>query len=399
MATSFNYLGIPGGQSPSTRPPKTPKTPVPSAPIDAVSGFVIGSREYEKFIDARDMAISKRAEGIPATLTNPTGRGLVPVPTSSESTGGGIPDVIPAVPTNPAGASVGANRYDAFKKTLALIIGEAEANKPYIQAVFNVSKKYLDSGADVEQAYDLTLREARTNPELAPFAKRFKAILNLEDLKAKGQIVQVPTLKDYIKSEEALGTILTQAGFNDLANEDTLTEIFSTGKSVSETTRIITNVFDRIKNAPESVKQARREKYPTMTDTQIAKAMLTGAQGASELEAQAKGFEVLGAARQQGLTAADVNLAQATELGATGYNFTTSLQNFANVKQIAQRGNVLSGVYKQPGITTQTAISAEFNKNAEAQRQIDALAELETSSFKRKSGVTQSSLRGARGQI
>jgi hypothetical protein len=389
VATSFNYLGVPGLSPTGKITPKAPKAPPPPAPIDAASGLVIGSIEYQRQQDKREMALATAAAGKTATSTA----------TTSSSTGGGIPDDIPKPPADPAGVPVGISRYDAFKKTLALIIGEAEANKPYIQAVFNVSKKYIDSGATAEESYDLTLREARTNPELAPFAKRFKAILNLEDLKAKGQIVQVPTLRDYIKSETAMGTILTQAGFNDLANEDTITEIFSTGKSVSETTRIITNVFDRIKNAPESVKQARREKYPTMTDTQIAKAMLTGTQGVSELEAQAKGFEVLGAARQQGLTAADVNLAQATELGATGYNFTTSLQNFANVKQIAQRGNVLSGVYKQPGITTQTAISAEFNKNAEAQRQIDALAELETSSFKRKSGVTQSSLRGARGQI
>lgn len=392
MATSFNYLGVPGLKPTGKMAPKPPKTSVPPAPIDAASGLVIGSPEYQRFQDAREMALQKAASGTPKSPT-PTG-------TTPASTGGGIPDVIPTVPTGPTGAPVGISRYDAFKKTLALIIGEAEANKPYIQAVFNVSKKYLDSGTTAEEAYDLTLREARTNPELAPFAKRFKAILNLEDLKAKGQIVQVPTLKDYIKSETAMGTILTQAGFADLANEDTITDIFSTGKSVSETTRIITNVFDRIKNAPESVKQARREKYPTMTDAQIAKAMLLGPQGASELEAQAKGFEVLGAARQQGLTAADVNLAQATELGATGYNFTTSLQNFANVKQITERGRTLTGVYKQPGLTSQTAISAEFNKDVEAQKQIDTLAELETLSFKRKSGVTQSSLRGARsGQI
>lgn len=387
MATSFNYLGVPGLNPTGKITPKAPKTPPPPAPIDAASGLVIGSIEWQRQQDKREMALATAAVKKPATSTG----------TTTGSQGGGLPDNIPTPPADPAGVPVGISRYDAFKRTLALIIGEAEANKPYIQAVFNVSKKYLDSGATAEDAYGLTLREARTNPDLAPFAKRFKAILNLEDLKNQGKIVEVPTLKDYIKSEQALGTILTSAGFADLANEDTITEIFSTGKSVAETTKIITNVFDRIKNAPESVKQARREKYPTMTDAQIAKAMLTGAQGASELEAQAKGFEVLGAARQQGLTAADVNLAQATELGATGYNFTTSLQNFANVKQIAQRGNVLSGVYKQPGITTQTAISAEFNKNAEAQKQIDTLAELETLNFKRKSGVTQSSLRGARG--
>ena len=388
MATSFNYLGVPGLTPTGKITPKAPKASVSPASldIDAASGLIRYSPEWQRFQDAREMKLTEAAVKKPSA----------PAPKTPESQGGGIPDVIPPVPTNPAGASVGISRFDAFKRTLALIIGEAEANKPYIQAVFNVSKKYLDGGATNEEAYGLTLREARTNPELAPFAKRFKAILNLEDLKAKGQIVEIPTLGDYIKSEASLGTILTSVGFADLANEDTLTEIFSTGKSVSETTKIITNVFDRIKNAPESVKQARREKYPTMTDTQIAKAMLTGPQGASELEAQAKGFEVLGAARQQGLTAADVNLGQATELGAVGYNFTTSLQNFANVKQIAERGRALTGIYKRPELTTQTAISAEFNKNAEAQKQIDALEELEILNFKAKSGVTQSSLRGAR---
>jgi hypothetical protein len=381
VATSFNYLGVPG-LSPTGKITPKAKTAL-LAPINT-----IGSPEYEREQNRLAMAASKAASGpaIPPT----------PAPKTPASQGGGIPDIIPAVPTDPTGVSVGISDYDAFKKTLALIIGDTEANKPYIASVFKVSQKYRVAGATAEEAYDLTLREARTNPDLEPFAKRFKAILNLEDLKAKGQIVQVPTLRDYIKSEAALGTILTQAGFADLANEDTITNIFSTGKSVSETTRIITNVFDRIKNAPESVKQARREQYPTMTDAQIAKAMLLGPQGASELEAQAKGFEVLGAARQQGLTAADVNLAQATELGATGYNFNTSLQNFANVKQIAQRGNVLSSIYKQPGITTQTAISAEFNKNAEAQKQIDITAELETLNFKKKSGMSASALRGAR---
>jgi hypothetical protein len=61
--------------------PTAPKaSPTPSAPIDGASGFVIGSREYEKFIDARDMALSQRAAGLPATINNPTGRNTPPSP-------------------------------------------------------------------------------------------------------------------------------------------------------------------------------------------------------------------------------------------------------------------------------------------------------------------------------
>lgn len=90
------YLG--GVGSAPTAPKPTPVTPPPPAPIDGASGFVIGSRDYEKFIDARDMAMSKRAEGIAATIANPTGRGLVSAPKSGASTGGGIPDAPAVVP-------------------------------------------------------------------------------------------------------------------------------------------------------------------------------------------------------------------------------------------------------------------------------------------------------------
>jgi len=95
---SSNYLGVPGLNVTGEFAKPTPVAPPPPAPIDGASGFVIGSREYEKFIDARDMAMSQRAAGIPATIANPTGRGLVPAPTSPASTGGGIPDTPAVVP-------------------------------------------------------------------------------------------------------------------------------------------------------------------------------------------------------------------------------------------------------------------------------------------------------------
>jgi len=288
---------------------------------------------------------------------------------------------------------------EAFINTLKLLMGSAEASKPYVKQLYTLVSKYYKSGSSVADSINLALYDARENKLIPEFTSRFSGIFKLADRRAAGEIIDVPTLAEYIKSQEGIADILRQTGLGDLANETFLNDVMGTGKSVLETTKIITDVYDAINTAPKEWYDMVQAKMPFATKPDLAKALLLGAEGAADLERKVNKYGIMAAAQGQGLT---VDEAAAGELLAKGQGYTSSKPKFGQAAAIIPTAQKLTSIETgvEPGkaYTQGQAFSAVFDQNYQALQNIQDLSGREQARFSAKSGRFASKDRAA-GQI
>jgi hypothetical protein len=311
----------------------------------------------------------------------------------------GTPINIPTVTEESKESTTGNLSLDAFINTLKLLMGSAEASKPYVKELYNLVSKYYKSGSTVPDAINLALYDAEENKLIPEFTNRFSGIFKLRDRRSAGEIIDVPTIAEYIKSQEGIAEVLRNTGLKDLANETFLNEVMGTGKSVAETTRVITDVYDAIKLAPADWRAMVNTKMPFATDTDLAKALLLGAEGAADLERKVNKYGIMAAAQGQGLT---VNEAAAGELLAKGQGYASSKPKFGQAAAIIPTAQKLTsmetGIEPSKAYTQEQAFSAVFDQNYQALQNIQNLSERETGRFSAKSGRFASKDRGL-GQI
>jgi hypothetical protein len=277
---------------------------------------------------------------------------------------------------------------DAFISTFKLIVGDTEGSKSYVPELYDYVSKYYKSGLTVAESLNLALRDAKTAGVMPAFTDRFKAVFALEDLKRQGKVVDVPTIAEYVKSEQALGEVLNRAGLGDLATEATLANVFSTGKSVAETTSIINDVFLAIDNAPTAWKANVAKVIPFADRTSLARAILLGPEGAQALQKTVAKAGVLTAAEQQGLT---LTSAQQSELVASGESFGTSLGKFAQTRGVLDTAQKLKsmemGIAPKDAYTQEQAMAATFNQSYDELQNLAKLSEREQARFAARPGL------------
>lgn len=395
LLNPLNYLGIPAGQSPSTPAPKSP-TPAPAAtvgppqgadiynpagaktskPVTTEGGVKISAQETEKFNPA-----SPVYEDTPRGEMSAEKQAAIAARIRREEL---------------ARTGIGSDSLAAFVNTLKLLIGEKEASQPYITKLFQVQNAYTKAGYTSDEALNLTLKDARNLPELAPFKNRFRAIFAIEDLKAQGKYnPAIPTIREYILSENALLETLNLAGLTDLATQDSVADFFSTGKSVKEITEIVDVSYQSIRKAPKSVRDILEKDFSSVTDAQLVKAMVTGKKGVQALQDQIAGANVLGASQEQSTKGLfSMTSDQAMGLAKSGETYASTKTGVKNIVGYLPQLQAATLRYKQGQFTDQDAINAEFNDNADALQTIKKSRELEESEFRKKTGLLPSSLRG-----
>jgi hypothetical protein len=289
---------------------------------------------------------------------------------------------IPFVTTEKPSAPERTLAVDTFRNTLALFFGADEVQKPWVNALYGVTSKYYISGSTIDEAINLSVQDARNNPELKTFADRFKGIYALQDRLVKGEAIQVPTVAEYFKTESKMGDVLRAAGMPDLANQEFLGNVLGLGKSVLEVTNLIDTTFKAIDDAPAALKKDL-ETFLNLgvSKTDIAKALLTGKDGATALNKKITEISTLSAAKSQGIT---VDMATAADIAARGYDYNKSLAGFADVKRL-ERGQDLG---RMSGIdfTQKDAIAAQFESSVKAQDKIAKIGEEEANRFSGRSG-------------
>lgn len=312
--------------------------------------------------------------------------------TGATGTNGGTTPTIPA--TTVTGPTLA---IDTFKATLALFFGQAEMAKPWANELYNVTSKYYKTGSTIDESFNLALQDARNNPSLTEFTKRFQGIYALQDKKIAGQAVSVPTIAEYYAAESKMGDVLRQAGLGSIATEDYLGGVIGKGLSVTDVGNYINGIYTEIQNLPQDIKDSVMTNYPNMDSVSLAKAILTGDKGFTQLQKELTSQELFGAAKRQGLAydpilnPGGVTMERATQYAAEGLDLATGLTKFGQVAAAAPRVNVLSELTanKQLALTQAELESAVIGKNASQIRKMEQLAAEEAARYQASSGTSK----------
>ena len=128
-------------------------------------------------------------------------------------------------------------------------------------------------------------------------------------------------------------------------------------------------------------------KMPFASDTDLARALLLGAEGAADLERKVNKYGIMAAAQGQGLT---VTEATAGELLAKGQGYASSKPKFGQAAAIIPTFQKLTsmetGVEPGKAYTQEKAFSAVFDQNYQALQNIQNLSDREIGRFSAKSG-------------
>jgi hypothetical protein len=298
------------------------------------------------------------------------------------------PPKAPAGPTGPTLAK------DTFRNTLALFFGADEVAKPWVDGLYGYVSNFYNTGSTIDESLNLALQSARNDPAMKPFTDRFKGVFALQDKLAKGEAVTVPTIAEYFHSESVMGDVLRQAGMGELANQNFLGDILGQGKSVLEVSNLIDQTFASIDNAPTALKGDLETILNLgVSRTDIAKALLTGKDGAQALNKKITEISSFSAAKSQGV---NIDMGTAADVAARGYDYNQSLSGFADVKRLerAQSLGKMSGI----DFTQNDAIAAQFQNSVNAQDKIAKISQGESSRFAGRSGRLNSQDR-AQGQV
>ena len=322
---------------------------------------------------------------------NPTtGAATQRVTTPPPPPGGAIPPSGAIAPTGTTGPTLA---KDFFINTLALLMGSREeANKPYVAELYKLVSGFYKDGATIPDAINLALYQAKEQKSIPEFTNRFSGIFALQERRLKGEAIDVPTIAEYVKSQQRLGDILRQSALGDLANETFLNTVMATGKSVDESTSIIVDVFDLIDNAPKEVKAQFATNYPSVTRAQLATALLTGTEGVKQLEKAVKKSGVIAAGTMQGIEVSDT---LASDLVSKGQNFQTAGAGFLKVAQILPEARRLTSIDAglaagQQAYTTEQAVAATFDQSAKELQTLADMAEREGARFSKRTGIAGS---------
>jgi len=271
---------------------------------------------------------------------------------------------------------------NTFANTIGLLMGELEASQPWVEELRTSTQGFINTGSSVDEAINLALRDAKAQGKASKFVQRFSAIFKLQDRLNAGESVQVPSIAEYVKSEQALGDVFRAVGLGELATQDIASKILGdANKSVSEATSLIQDVFNTIDNAPAALKADLQQIAPGLDRTSLAKALLLGKEGAAELTKKVASISEVSAAKSQGVT---IDSAMGSDLAAGGATYGSSLGKFATVKQL-ERGQAL-GQMSGIDLTQNDAIASTFNSNAAADEKIRRIQEEEQNRFAARGG-------------
>jgi hypothetical protein len=301
--------------------------------------------------------------------------------------GGSSSGTTSSTSTSGAAASGRTLASDTFINTFALVFGKAEASQPYVKQLYTIVSGFYKSGSSIDESLNLAIRQARQDKSIPEFTKRFTGLFALEDKFNAGMAVEVPTIAEFFAAESKMGDILNQAGLGDLATQDFLGSVIGQGKSVATVANLISDAFNTIDTAPTALRADLNTYFPSVDRTSLAKAILTGEQGAKALSDKIKGISVLSAAGSQGVSGVGLDYAQ--NLANMGIDYQQALTGFGQVKNL-ERANTLAQ-FGGGQFTAGQAEKAVFEKSIEEQNRLEQIKAQEQGRFQGSAGTTKGS--------
>ena len=278
---------------------------------------------------------------------------------------------------------------DTFANTMALTFGAQEASQPWVNEIYNLASGFYNTGSTIEESLNLSLYDAKSKGLAPQFTKRFKGVFDLQEKLQKGELVTVPTIADFIEAEVGMGKVLRDAGLGDIATREFIGDIIGKGNSVLDVGKLISDTFNVIDNAPKALRETLDTYFPSVDRVSLAKALLTGTEGAAALEKKVKTVSVLSAAGSQGIT---TDFASAGDVAARGFTYEQALQGYGQVKDL-QRGSMLAQT-QGTSFTQQEATGLVFAQDQAAKEKAERIKAAEIAKFQGDAGLAPSALRG-----
>jgi hypothetical protein len=208
---------------------------------------------------------------------------------------------------------------------------------------------------------------------------------------AAGSKAAPPTAADYLKYEQQYQDVLLRYGLGDLATRGTFAQLIGGDVSVAEMTDRVVNVYDKVNNADDVLKQQLNQFFPTFGTTDFARALLTGTspqEMASQLTRKLGAAEISSEASRAGLT---TGVDRAQQLQAMGVSRGTARTGYSRIAEQQTVLNKLGSIYKEDVTGLQTELEAEQFQGLASQRR-KKLEQTEKASFAGRSGMSQVSL-------
>ena len=238
----------------------------------------------------------------------------------------------------------------------------------------------------------MALLESETNPLMTDFTKRFKGIFALQKMKQAGKAVTVPTIAEYFATESKMGDMLKASNLGEIANEDFLGDVLGKGVSATEFGNRITQIFDRIDNAPQAIKTTLNRFFPYLDRISLAKALALGDKGATMLQQEVAGYEVLAAGEFQGLgLSADnpmgLTVARASDIAKSGGTYASTVGQFGQIKKAMPIVSSLEQISKKTDTLGQVGLEkALIGKSAKELTVLEQLTAEEEARYLARSG-------------
>ena len=269
----------------------------------------------------------------------------------------------------------------AVAKTLARNLGLKES------IVDKISDLIINQGY-TEESVQVAIRD------LPEFKERFAGIDKYNktfaaDI-AAGKKAQAVDPYSYIQLEKDYQEILTRSGLGDMANQGTYAELIGGDVSVDETKARIVNVYDKINNADPLLKDVLKTYFPTLDNTDFAKALLTGKNPedmANQLQRKVQRAEIGSEARRFNIQTGEQSI---NELEALGITREQARLGYSNISRNLSSTEKLARIYEGTSAGIQEELTSEQFKGLESQRR-KKLQQKELAAFSGSSGTNVTS--------
>lgn len=264
----------------------------------------------------------------------------------------------------------------------------------WVKSLFTVAKKYIDEdmipSTDPTVIYDYILRDT-TSPELQPFRDRFSAYMDeVNKAKAGGTVPVWMNVQEYLNTEQDyIRAIKSKPGFGDIATIDNVKKFIAGGNSVSEINSRIDEAFYAVQTADAALKEQLQTYYPSLSDADLAKALITGSTTDVEQKVKIASAGIKAEQKLAGITE-QIDTAELARKGVTREAARTGFQKVAQEQQgIQQAARRFGRTAPTQEELTQEALGLKASSSAKSLRS-QARAEfaggtgIQTGSLRRK---------------
>lgn len=258
----------------------------------------------------------------------------------------------------------------------------------WINEFYNLAKPMVDVNVSPESIPEAVLYSGKAPKK---FAERFSGALELQKKKLAGENVYVPTIAEYVAGEEEYMSLVKSFGMNDLASKQTYGKITGSAISVKETRDRIQEAVSRVNALDKNVKDQLKTEFPSLKESDMAQAILTGSDGIQNLKSKIQRAGVKAGAAAAGLTM-QTSLDQLSNLSYE--EATTGFQQVANALKTSTAGIQQAGQMFGDQISA-TEFQTELEKEAllgQTSQRTKRLQSQARAQFGGQSGVVTGSL-------